>query len=162
MLSGPRCLYLRCPRIFTSTKSRTFSSRRIVQTSVRPRPSSFHSTGDLRPRNRIERNVKFSSSAPNFAQQDAKSDKLLSKTEESAQNNKRKTTRSQAAKNSLRRVAVEAQRSRDEKGLKTASAVSHQAIFKVEQVPMLLCHLILMICVLDRDSHLCRRRIQCR
>ncbi|KAM0798607.1 yagE family protein [Usnea florida] len=122
MLSGPCCLHLRCPRIFTSTQSRTFSSRRIIQTSVRPKSSSFHSTGDLRPRNRIERKVKFSSSAPHFAQQDAKPDKLLAKTEESAQNNKRKSTRSQAAKNSLRRVAVEAQRSRDEKGLKTASA----------------------------------------
>ena len=162
MLSGPCCLYLRCPRIYTSTQSRTFSSRRIIQTSDRPRSSSFHPTGDLRPRNRIERNFKFSSSAPHFAQQDAKPDKLLAKTEESAQNNKRKTTRSQAAKNSLRRVAVEAQRSRDEKGVKTASAVSHQANFKVEQVPMLLRHLILMICILDRDSNLCRRRIRCR
>ena len=135
MLSGPSCLCLRCPRIFTQTQSRPFTSRRVIQTSVRPRPSSYPSTSDLRPRKRNERNDKFSSSAPRFAQQDVKPDKLLSKTEEASQNNKRKTTRSQAAKNSLRRVAVEAQRSRDEKGLKKASAVSHQATFKVERCP---------------------------
>ncbi|CAD6575189.1 MAG: hypothetical protein ASARMPRED_007125 [Alectoria sarmentosa] len=68
--------------------------------------------------------------APHFQLQDTKPEKLAAKTDEPAQNNKRKTTRPQAAKNSLRRVAVEAQQSRDGKGSKKTAAVAQQENFK--------------------------------
>lgn len=130
--SRMNCLCLRLPRMFPPYQCRPFSSLRIIQgPALPPRSSSFHSTGDLRSRKRNERNDYFSSSAPRFQQQDAKPGKPPTKTEESSQNNKRKTTRSQAAKNSLRRVAVEAQRSRDGKGSKKTPAVAHQETFKV-------------------------------
>lgn len=126
------CLRIRLPRILTPYQCRPFSSVRIIQSPpLRPRNSSFHSTGELRSRKRKERNDYFSSTAPRFLQQDAKAEKPLANIEESLQGNKRKTTRSQAAKNSLRRVAVEAQQSRDGKGLKKTPAVVHQAPSKV-------------------------------
>ena len=124
------------PRLFTPYQSRLFSSLRIIQSpAFRPQSSSFHSTGDLRARKRHERNDYFSSSAPRFLQQDAKQEKPPAKTEESPQNNKRKTTRSHPAKNSLRRVAVEAQRSREGKDSKKAPTAAHQATSKVRHYP---------------------------
>ena len=132
MPSSMNCLYLRLPRVFTPYQSRPFSSIRIVQTSVlQPRSSPFHSTGDLRSRKRKERNDYFSSSAPRFVQQDTKPEKAPAKAAEHSQNNKRKTTRSPAAKNSLRRVAVEAQLSKDGTGSRKTPAAAHQAPPKV-------------------------------
>lgn len=126
------CLYLRLPRVFTSYQSQPFSSLRILQSpALRPRSSTFHSTGDLRSRKRKERNDYFSSSAPRSLQQDTKPEKQSAKDGESPQKNKRKTTRSQAATNSLRRVAVEAQLSRDGTGSKKTPAAAHQATPKV-------------------------------
>lgn len=126
------CLCLRLPRIFVPYQCQPFSSLRIIQRPpLRPISSPFHSTSDLHSRKRNARTDYFSSSAPRFVQQDAKSEKALPDTEDSRQNNKRKTTRSKAAKNSLRRVAVEAQRSRDGKGLKKTPVVAHQTTSKV-------------------------------
>lgn len=130
------CLFLRLPRVFTPCPSRPFSSLRIVQSSVlRPRSSPFHSTGDLRSRKRKERNDYFSSSAPRSLQQDTKTEKPPAKAAEPPQNNKRKTTRSQGAKNSLRRVAVEAQLSKDGTGSRKTQAAAHQATPKVGYDP---------------------------
>lgn len=130
------CLCLRLARIFTPYQCRPFSSLRIIQNPpVRSRSSSFHSTGDLRSRKGKERNDYFSSSAPHSIQQDAKPEKPLAKPEESSQSNKRKTTRPQAAKNSLRRVAVEAQRSRDGKVSRKIPGPVHQATSKVRHCP---------------------------
>lgn len=130
------CLFLRPPRILAPYQCRLFSSLRIIQSpALRPRSSSFHSTHGLLSRKRIERNDYFSSSAIHFQQQDAKSEKPPAKDEESPENNKRKTTRSQAAKNSLRRVAAEAQRSRDGKKSNKMPAVAHQAASKVRRSP---------------------------
>ena len=135
MPSSMSCLYLRFARISTPYQYRPFrpfSSLRIIQRPpLPPTSSSFHSTGDLRSRKRSGRNDYFSSSAPHFIQQEAKPEKPLSNTEEPPRNNKRKTKRSQAATNSLRRVAVEAQRSKDGKGLKKTPAIAHQATSKV-------------------------------
>ncbi len=135
MPSGLNCPCLRLPRIFTPYQCRPFSSLRIIQNPpLQPRSSSFHSTGEVCSRKRRERNDYFSSSAPHFIQQDAKLEKHA-KTEETPQNNKRKNTRSQAAKNSLRRVAVEAQRSRDGKVSRKTPAAVHQATSKVGYSP---------------------------
>lgn len=136
MLSSMNCLYLRLPRIFSPYQSRPFSSLRILQRSVlQPRSSPFHSTGDLRSRKRKERNDYFSSSAPRSLQQDTKPEKAPAKATDPPQNNKRKTTRSPAAKNSLRRVAVEAQLSKDGTGSRKTPAVAHQATPKVGHDP---------------------------
>lgn len=132
------CLCLRPPRTFTPYQCRLFSSLRIIQSpALRPRSSSFHSAHGLLSRKRIERNAYFSSSALHFQQQDARHEKTTAKIEESPQNNKRKTTRSQAAKNSLRRVAVEAQLSRNGKESNKMPAVAHQATSKVGHFPEL-------------------------
>ena len=129
MQSNVNRLCHRLPRIFTPYQCRPFSSLRIIQSpAIRQRRSAFHSSGELRSRKQKERNDYFSSSAP---QQDAKPEKPLVKTEESPTKNKRKTTRSHAAKNSLRRVAVEAQRSRDGTESKKTPAIAHQSTFKV-------------------------------
>ena len=133
-LSRMKCLCLPLPRIFTPYQCRPFSSLRTIQSPpLSPRNSSFHSTGGLWSRKRSERDNYFSSSAPIFQQQDAKPENLATKTEVSPPNNKRKPKRSHAANNSLRRVAVEAQRSRDGKGSKKTPAVAHQETFKVGQ-----------------------------
>lgn len=122
------CLCLRLPHIFTPHRCRPFSSLRIIQRPpLRPSSSPLYPTGDLRSRKWNARHEFFSSSASRFIQQEPKPEKTLPNTGGSPPNDKRKTTRSKAAKNSLRRVAVEAQRSRDGKELKKASAVAHQA-----------------------------------
>ena len=132
MPSSLGCLRIRLLRTVTPYQSRLFSSLRVIQSpTLRQRSSAFHSTGDLRSRKRNERNDYFSSSAPRFLQPDIKPEKAPAKNEESPQTNKRKTTRSQAAKNSLRAVAVEAQWSRDGKGSKKTPAVAHPAAYKV-------------------------------
>ena len=126
------CLCTRLPRIFAPSQCRPFSSLRIISDlPLRFRSSSFHSTGALRSRKRHTRDDYFSSSAPRFIQQDAKPEKSTAESEGSPPNNKRKNTRSHAAKNSLRRVAVEAQRSRDGTGLKKTATVAPQATSKV-------------------------------
>ena len=128
MPSSVNCLCLRRPYIFTPHKCRHLSSLPIIQRPLyRPSSSPIHPTGDLRSRKRNVPQAFLSSSAPHFIQQEAKPEKPLPNTEGSSQKDKRKTTRSKAAKNSLRRVAVEAQRSKDGKGLKKAPAVAHQA-----------------------------------
>ena len=128
MLSSRNCLCLRLPHIFTPYQCRPFSSLRIIQRfPLRQSSSPIHPIGDPRSRKQNVRYDVFSSSASHFIQQEAKSEKPLPNTEGSLQNDKRKTTRSKGAKNSLRRVAVEAQRSRDGKGLKKTPAVAHQA-----------------------------------
>ena len=127
------CLYLRLPRIFTRYQCRPFSSLRIIQNPpLRLTSSSFHSTSPLLlSRKRYTRNDYFSSSAPHCIQQDAKPEKITAETKESPQDHKRKSKRSQATKNSLRRVAVEAQRSRDGTGSKKTPTVAHHATSKV-------------------------------
>ena len=136
MLTSLNCLCLRLPRIFTPYQCRPSSSLRIIQNPpVRSRSSLFQSTGVLRSRKRKERNDYFSSSTPHYIQQDAKPEKPLTKPEESSQNKKRKTTRPQAAKNSLRRVAVEAQRSREGKVSRKTPGPVHQATSKVGHCP---------------------------
>ena len=128
MPSSMNCLCLRLPHIATPYQCRPFSSLRLIQRPpLRPSSSPLYPAGYIRSRKRNVRHDYFSSSAPHFIQQEAKPEKSLPNTEGSSQNDKRKTTRSKAAKNSLRRVAVEAQRSRDGKGLKKAPAVAHQA-----------------------------------
>ena len=122
---------LRLPRVFTPYQRQPFNSRRSIQSSFLQLSSSpFHSTGDIRSKKRNFRDC-FSSSALRFIQQDAKPEKRLSNTEDPTQKNKRKSTRSKTAKNSLRRVAVEAQRSRDGNDLKKTSVIAHQATSKV-------------------------------
>ena len=139
MLSSMNCLYVRLPRVFTPYQSRPFSSIRIAQNYVlRPKSSPFHSTGDLRSRKRKERNDYFSSSAPRSLQQDTKPEKAPAKAAEPPQNTQRKTTRSPAAKNSLRRVAVEAQLSKDGTGTRKTPAAAHQATPKVGHYPRVL------------------------
>ncbi|KAK4694648.1 translation initiation factor IF-2, partial [Lecanoromycetidae sp. Uapishka_2] len=71
-----------------------------------------------------KRNDYFSSKAPGQQQPDTKA-------EETLQSPKRKTTRSPAAKNSLRRVAVEAQRSRDGKEPRKAHTTGHHTSSKM-------------------------------
>ena len=128
MPSSMNRLCLRLPHIFTPYQCRPFSSLRIIQRPpFRPSNSPLQPAGHIRSRTRNVRHDHFSSSAPHSIQQEAKPEKPLPNTEGSPQNDKRKTTRSKAAKNSLRRVAVEAQRSRDGKGLKKAPAIAHQA-----------------------------------
>jgi len=118
-------LRLRIPWVFATCRSRPFSSLRIVPPS-RPSillswTSLFHSTSVFRSR---KPNDYFSSEAPAQLQPD-------SKAEEATQSPKRKTTRSPAAKNSLRRLAVEAQRSRDGKEPRKTHTSSHQTVPKV-------------------------------
>lgn len=116
-------LLLRTPRSFTPYYVRPFTSlRRITCPAVQPLISSFHSSGVLA---RKRDNFSFSSKAP------FDNPKEEVKSEEQPKKAKRKT-RSSAAKNSLRRVAVEAQRSRDDKEPKKLSAAAHQAIPKVK------------------------------
>ena len=132
MPSSMNCLSLRLPCVFTPYQRRLFSSLRIIQRPpLPPRTSTFHSNGDLRSRKRNPRNDYFSSSALHFVQQDAKPDKSTAETGESPQNKKRRTKRSPAAQNSLRRVAVEAQRSKDGKGINKTPPVVYQATTKV-------------------------------
>ncbi len=116
-------LLLRIPRSFTLYHVRPFSSlRSITCPAVRPLVSTFHSGGLLARKRDI---ITFSSKAP------LDDEKEEVKSEEQPKKTKRKT-RSSAAKNSLRRVAVEAQRSRDDKEPKKLSAVAHQTISKVK------------------------------
>ena len=163
MLSSVDCLRLRLPHIFTPYQCRPISSLRITQRPpLRPSSSPLYTAGDLRSRKWNARHDSFSSSAPHFIQQEAKPEKPLPSTERSSQNDKRKTTRSKAAKNSLRRVAVEAQRSKDGKGLKKAPAVAHQAT-KVGHSLNIFRRLRLSTCYcIDRDSNLRCRRIRHR
>ena len=146
MPSSMNCLSLRLPPVFTPCQSRLFSSLRIIQPAPQPRTSPFHSTGDLRSRKRNARNDYFSSSALHFVQQDAKPDKFTAESDESPQNKKRRNKRSQAAQNSLRRVAVEAQRSKDGKGTRKAPPVAYQATSKVRHPHRSVRRTILTIC----------------
>ena len=147
MPSSMSCLSLRLPPIFNPYQSRLFSSLRIIQRPApQPRTSSFHSIGDLRSRKCKARNDYFSSSALHFVQQDAKPDKSTAETDESPQNKKRRTKRSQAAQNSLRRVAVEAQRSKDGKGIRKTPPVAYQATSKVRRPRKSLRRTILTVC----------------
>ena len=117
---------LRAMRFSTPLRSIPFNTQRSIhiirQPLTRPRSSSFHSTRSLASRKRKD----FFSS--NAAAQHPTAEDL--KAAEPAQNPKRKTTRSPAAKNSLRRVAVEAQRSRDGKDAKKSQAGSQQTAAK--------------------------------
>lgn len=118
-----KAIPFKTPRFFLPCSARPFSSLRIIDSHVaRPLASSFHSTSPLSSRKRD--NFSFSSKAPVVPSKDAPP------IEEKPQSGKRKT-RSSAAKNSLRRVAVEAQRSRDGKDHKKASTSTELTIPKV-------------------------------
>ena len=120
-----RGLWLQIPRKFADNSCRCFSSLRFVQPpkpcSILPRSSCFHSSGVFGSR---KRNDYFSSKAPAPPQSDLNSDNP-------SRLPKKKTPRSSAATNSLRRVAVEAQRSRDGKDSKISAAQAQQSSFKV-------------------------------
>ena len=112
-------------RVCSKCISRPFSSLRITP-PARPslpisRVSSFHSSSSLESR---KRNDYFSSKAPGQQQPDIK-------TEEAATGPKKKSTRLPTVKNSLRRVAVEAQRSRDDKEPRKPYVSSHQTVARV-------------------------------
>lgn len=110
-------------RIFLRHPVRQYSSIRKVKSSVLPlNASSFLTTEGLGARKR--KTLPFSSQAALLHPQDD------AKGEEKPQKAKRKT-RSSAAKNSLRRVAVEAQRSRDGKESTKPSSVPFQTAPKV-------------------------------
>ena len=119
-----RGLWLQIPRNSADYSCRFFSSLRVVQpprpSSVLPRSSCFHSSGIFGSR---KRNDYFSSKAPAPPQSNVNA-------EDPSQTPKKKTTRSPAT-NSLRRVAVEAQRSRDGKDTKSSPGQAQQAFFKV-------------------------------
>jgi hypothetical protein len=119
---------LRIPSSFMRYYVRSFGSlRSIAYPTVRPFISSFHSAEVLaRKRDKFS----FSSKAPLITLKDDV------KSEEQPRKAKRKT-RSSAAKNSLRRVAVEAQRSRDVKEPMKIPAAAHQTIPKVKGLPPL-------------------------
>ena len=92
----------------------------IRRCSAAPRSSLFHSSTGLLSK---KRKGFFSSNAtPRFASQDEP------KKDETSPPSKRRTTRSPAAKNSLRRVAVEAQRSRDGRDTKKAPVAGQQTL----------------------------------
>lgn len=115
-------LVTRIPRTLATHHVRPLSFLRVITTSaLRPQISSFHCGGVLaRKRDAFS----FSSKAPpDNVTEEAKS-------EEQPKKAKRKT-RSATAKNSLRRVAVEAQRSRDDKAPKKISAAANQTVPKV-------------------------------
>ncbi len=147
MLFRMNSLFLRIQRSLTPYHVRSFSCLRIITCpSVRPLISSFHSGGLLA---RKRDNFSFSSKAP------VVNTKEEEKSEEQPKKVKRKT-RSSAAKNSLRRVAVEAQRSRDDKEPKKIPAAAHQTTPKVKALRLLvkitadqLC------CIKDSDGNLC-------
>ena len=98
------------PRLFAVLRSTPLCAQRglHILRPVRPRSSSFHSTPILSRKRKTQKDF-FSSNAA--AHQSSSVEEV--KVAEPASTPKRKTTRSPAAKNSLRRVAVEAQRSRD-------------------------------------------------
>ena len=102
--------------------SQLSSIRSIRASTIRPLISPFHFT--QRSGLRKNDNVSFSSRAPLLHPQEA------GKEEPKSQNVKRKS-RSSAAQNSLRRVAVEAQRSRDGKEPKKTSAASYPMASRV-------------------------------
>ena len=118
-----RGLCLRIPKTLPPSQSRLFISlRSISNLAIRPCSSSFHSGRCLSSRKPPKY---FSSNAtPQHAHTEAKS-------EEHSQGPKKKTIRSSAAKNSLRRVAVEAQRSRDGKDHRKVPTAPYQATSKV-------------------------------
>ena len=145
-------LWLQLPRSFAKCKTRSFSSLRNIHTlrpSVAlPQSSFFHSSGTFSSRRRYDY---FSSRAPAPPLPDLETD-------EPSQTFKRKTTRPSAAKNSLRRVAVEAQRSRDGKDPKRMPSSAHQTTFKVAfQSLTAMCEALLMLEAIDGDSDLCGR-----
>lgn len=108
------------PRAFATCKSRPFSSLRRLP-STRPAISTFP---PIRVSGSRQRDECFSSKAPGQQQPDPNS-------KEATQSPKKKTTRSPAAKHSLRRVAVEAQRSRDGKEPRRTHPSGYQTISKV-------------------------------
>ena len=120
-------LSLRLSRVLAPYHCQPFSSTRIIQSA----PLRLRSSPFLCLRTHNVRHEHFSSSALRSIQQETKPEKSLPNTDRSPQNGKRKTTRTKGAKNSLRRVAVEAQRSKDGKGLKKTPASANQEIYKV-------------------------------
>ncbi len=127
------------PRVFLICHARPYSSLRTIQL-VRPslqsiRTSSFHSAGGLLSRTLKDKDY-FSSSAVTNSALRVTNDQQEVKSEDSSPGSKRKSTRSPAAKNSLRRVAVEAQRSRDGKGQKKIPVGAQQITSKVRPLPL--------------------------
>ena len=115
------------PRLITLPRSTPFRAERglhIIRLA-RSRSSSFHSTPILSKKRKTQKDF-FSSNAAPYQPLATEETKIA----EPAQNPKRKTTRSPAAKNSLRRVAVEAQRSRDGKDIRRSPTSSHHIAAK--------------------------------
>ena len=115
-------LYSIFPKALPILRSAPLSTNRgfhILRTS-RPGNSSFHSTPVLSKKRKSQKDFFSSNAAAHHPPSEE------TKVVEPSQSPKRKTTRSSPAKNSLRRVAVEAQRSRDGKDDKP-SVSSQQA-----------------------------------
>ena len=115
------------PRLFTVLRSTPLHVKRGIHIlrPVRPHSSSFHSSPILSRKRRTQKDF-FSSNAA--AHQPSLVEAV--KTAEQDYSPKRKTTRSPAAKNSLRRVAVEAQRSKDGKGSRKTPSPGQQIAAK--------------------------------
>lgn len=148
MLFRMKSLLLRISSSFTRYHVRSFSCLRTINgPNTRPLISSFHS-GRFLARKRD--NFSFSSKAPFDTPKEG------AKSEEQPKQVKRKT-RSSAAKNSLRRVAVEAQRSRDDKAPKKIPAAAYQTIPKVIELRQLVEAKADQLCsITDSDSNLRR------
>lgn len=138
---------LRIPSSFMRYYVRSFGSlRSIACPTVRPFISSFHSAKILaRKRDKFS----FSSKAPVIPQKDTV------QSEEQPRKPKRKT-RSSAAKNSLRRVAVEAQRSRNVKEPIKITPAAHQTTPKVKGLPPLEAIKANQCSIIDSDGNLRR------
>ncbi len=144
-------LSLRLPWIFSLHQARPYSSLRDDRSNAIPLlVSSFHSVGRLGARKRD--NFSFSSKAPLLHPQEG------NKGGEKVENAKRKT-RSSAAKNSLRRVAVEAQRSRDGKQPQKAPAAPFQSTSKVLMSLVHLFTRLIQLVLLDCDRNVRGGRI---
>ena len=146
-----RGLSFRMPQICTPYQARAHSSTRDVRHTTTPLVvSSFHSVGRLSIGKRDS--FSFSSKAPFLHSHEE------IRSEEKPGNSKRKT-RSAAAKNSLRRVAVEAQRSRDGKDPSKTPATSYHSTPKVLQCCDVLIHRLTHLYKSDGDSDMRGGRI---
>ena len=117
-------LRVRLPKLLVPSQAGLSSSLRVISLPTYRLHSSYFNFSGI---NSFRRCPAYYSSnaAPHLTQQDTQVD------EQSQGSKKRKTPRSSATKNSLRRVAVEAERSRDGKDPKRTPASPHQTNTKV-------------------------------
>ena len=115
---------------------------------------NFHSSRRVLARPRKD----FFSSSP--ATRNSQQQKEVTDNKDHVANSKRKSSRSTVAKTSLRRVAVEAQRSRDSKDPREKQAGGQQIESKVNSADHLMS--LALTRFTDRDSCLCCREIQYR